>query len=100
MQEGGVLMNSPFEYEYVDLDLNRVDKATVERAGDVQVGRASNGRGFIAVSISGAGVCYQVDLLCDNAGYCNCPDFVYRKAKEGLPCKHIVALDRFLGGRA
>ena len=93
-------MNSPFEYdyEYVGLDLTNVDKATVERAASVQVDRADNGRGFIAVSRAGA--CYQVDLLCDNSGYCNCPDFVFRKAKEGLPCKHIVALDRFLGGRA
>ncbi len=88
-------MNSPFEY--VNLDIEHVDKNTLERAGSVQVGRSSNGRGFIAVS---NGVCYQVDLLFDITGYCNCPDFVYRKVKEGLPCKHIVALYRYLGGRA
>ena len=89
-------MNSPFEY--VDLDMQSVDEATVERAGSVQVDRASSG-GFTAVSQAVPGVCYQVDLL-HSSGYCNCPDFVYRKAKQGRPCKHIVALNRFLGGRA
>jgi hypothetical protein len=87
-------MNSPFEY--VDLNLNNVDKATVEKADSIQVDRAYNGRGYIAISQAVPEVYYHVDLLCDNAGYCNCPDFVYRKAKQGLPCKHIVALDRHI----
>jgi len=88
-------MTSPFEY--VDLDLQHVDEGTMERAGSVQVDRADNG--FTAISQAVPGVCYQVDLL-HSSGYCNCPDFVYRKAKQGRPCKHIVALNRFLGGRA
>ncbi len=90
-------MNSPFEY--VSLDMQHVDKATVERAGSVQVDRANDGRGFIAISQAGPEVYYNVDILSDNSGFCNCPDFVFRKAKQGRPCKHIVALDRFLGGR-
>ena len=87
-------MNSPFEY--VDLDLNHVDTATMDKAGIVQVDRANNSRGFIAISQAVPEVYYHVDLLFDNSGFCNCPDFVYRKAKPGRPCKHIVALDKHI----
>ncbi len=85
-------MNPPFEY--VSLDMQHVDEATMERAGSIQVDRANSGRGFIAISQAVPEVYYQVDLLCDNSGYCNCPDFVFRKAKQGKPCKHIGALNR------
>ncbi len=87
-------MNSPFEY--VSLDMQHVDEATVEKAGSVQVDRANNGRGFIAISQAVPEVYYQVDLLCDSSGFCNCPDFVFRKAKQGRPCKHIVALNKHM----
>ncbi len=88
-------MNLPFEY--VSLDMQHVDKATMERAGSVQIERANDGMGFVAMSQAGA--CYQVDLLCDGSGFCNCPDFIFRKAKQGKPCKHIVALDRHITER-
>jgi predicted nucleic acid-binding Zn finger protein len=87
-------MNSPFEY--VNLNLNYVDKATMDRAGSVQVERANNSSGFIAISRAVPEVYYHVDLLCDNSGFCNCPDFGYRKAKQGRPCKHIVALNKHI----
>ena len=87
-------MNSPFEY--VNLDLNHVDTATMDRAGSIQVEKANNSRGFIAISQAVPEVYYHVDLLFDNSGFCNCPDFVYRKAKQGRPCKHIVALDKHI----
>ena len=87
-------MNSPFEY--VNLDFNHVDKATMARAGSVHVERTNNNRGFIAISQLVPEVYYHVDLLCDNSGFCNCPDFVYRKAKQGRPCKHIVALNKHI----
>jgi predicted nucleic acid-binding Zn finger protein len=87
-------MNSPFEY--VNLDMQHVDENTMERAGRVQVDRANNGRGFVAISQAVPEVYYQVDLLFDNSGFCNCPDFVFRKAKQGRPCKHIVALDKHI----
>ncbi len=87
-------MNSPFEY--VNLDLNNVDKATMEKAGSIQVDKANSGRGFVAISQAVPEVYYHVDLLFDNSGYCNCPDFVFRKAKQGKPCKHIVALDKHI----
>ncbi len=87
-------MNSHFEY--VNFDMQHMDEATLERAGSVQVDRANNGRGFIAISQAVPEVCYQVDILCDSSGFCNCPDFVFRKAKQGRPCKHIVALDKHI----
>jgi predicted nucleic acid-binding Zn finger protein len=87
-------MNSHFEY--VNLDMQHVDETTIEKAGSVQVDRANNGRGFIAISQAVPEVYYQVDLLCDNSGFCNCPDFIFRKSKQGRPCKHIVALDKHI----
>ncbi len=87
-------MNSPFEY--VSLDMQHVDEVTIERAGSVQVDRANDSRGFIAISQAVPEICYQVDLLCDNSRFCKCPHFVFRKAKQGRPCKHIMARDRHI----
>ena len=87
-------MDSPFEY--VNLDMQHVDEATMERAGCVQVDRANDGMEFTAISQAVPEVYYHVDLLCDNSGFCNCPDFVFRKAKQGRPCKHIVALNEHI----
>lgn len=26
------------------------------------------------------------------AGWCSCPDYTYRGSRNGIPCKHLVAL--------
>ncbi len=90
-------MNLPFEY--VNLDMQHVDEATMKRAGSVHVERANDGMGFVAISQAVPEVHYNVDLLCDGSGLCNCPDFIFRKAKQRKPCKHIVALDRHITER-
>lgn len=88
---GNVKKNAGFKY--IRLNLDYIDPRVLKRVAMERIEFDFQKTHWIAISASCPEVYYKLDLLYDNSGFCTCPDFIYRKSKRGLPCKHLVALD-------
>lgn len=88
--------------EYTDLDFEHADSVIVRRGikENIDISWSKKDRAYVAISATCPEIYYRLDLLCDGSGFCTCPSFIQVQSRKHRPCKHIVALDRFIAKKS